>query len=132
MSPGGVANGLSESDPAELYSALMDELAPYGLAYVHVMEGGRRDLTEAIRAHWPGALILNPHAVRGASPASPQDGAVALRDGVADAISLARLWLANPDLPDRIRAGGPYNEADPTTFYAGDHRGYTDYPTRSA
>ena len=47
----------------------------------------------------------------------------------ADAIAFAQLWLANPDLPARIRAGGPYNEADRATFYGGDHRGYTDYPT---
>ncbi|MEV4180909.1 alkene reductase, partial [Streptosporangium canum] len=39
------------------------------------------------------------------------------------------LWLANPDLPARIRARGPYNEPDPQTFYGGDHHGYTDYPT---
>jgi N-ethylmaleimide reductase len=47
---------------------------------------------------------------------------------VADAVAFAQLWLANPDLPARIRAGGPYNEADRATFYGGDHRGYTDYP----
>jgi len=39
------------------------------------------------------------------------------------------MWLANPDLDVRIRAGGPFNAPDPATFYGGDQTGYTDYPT---
>ncbi|MCO6005281.1 hypothetical protein NE236_09810 [Actinoallomurus purpureus] len=95
---------------------------------MHVMEGGDRDTTRAIRAAWPGALILNPHPEPTPLPSSPETGADAVREGLADAIAHARLWLANPDLPSRITAGGPYNEADPATFFGGDHRGYTDYP----
>ncbi|MFV2176516.1 alkene reductase [Actinomadura sp. LOL_016] len=129
VSPGNPANGVSESDTPELYAALVAALAPFGLAYLHVMELGDRETTRLIRAGWPGALVLNPHPVLDGSPASPEDGAAALRDGVADAIALAQLWLANPDLPERIRAGGPYNAADAASFYGGDHRGYTDYPT---
>ncbi|MFD0691622.1 alkene reductase [Actinomadura fibrosa] len=132
MSPGNAANGVTESDTPELYSALIAGLAPLGLAYVHVLETGNRDATERIRAEWPGALILNPHPTPGSFPASPEDGAAALRDGVADAVAFGTLWLANPDLPARIKAGGPYNEADPDRFYGGDHRGYTDYPALNA
>lgn len=129
VSPGGTANGVHESDTPELYSALVEALAPYGLAYLHVMELGDRATTRRIRAGWPGALILNPHPTPESFPSKPEYGAEALRDGVADAIAFAEMWLANPDLPARIKAGGPYNEADQATFYGGDHRGYTDYPT---
>ncbi|MBO2454258.1 alkene reductase [Actinomadura barringtoniae] len=129
VSPGGTANGVSESDPEELYTALLRELAPLGLAYLHVMELGDRALTRVVRAAWPGTLILNPHPTPSSFPAMPEYGVEALREGVADAIAFAQLWLANPDLPARIKAGGPYNEADPATFYGGDHRGYTDYPS---
>ncbi|MQY04521.1 alkene reductase [Actinomadura macrotermitis] len=128
MSPGNTLNGITESDTAELYPALAAGLAPLGLAYVHVMETGDRAMTRRIRAAWPGTLILNPHPTPESFPARPEYGADALREGVADAVAFAQLWLANPDLPDRIKAGGPYNEADPATFYGGDHRGYTDYP----
>lgn len=62
---------------------------------------------------------------------TPEAAEAALASGVADAVSLATLWLANPDLDARVRAGGPFNEADPATFYGGDHRGYTDYPSLS-
>lgn len=132
VSPGGTANGVSESDAEWLYPALLRELAPLGLAYLHVMELGDRALTRTLRAEWPGALVLNPHPTPDSFPARPEYGAQAIAEGVADAVAFAELWLANPDLPARIKAGGPYNEADPATFYGGDHRGYTDYPTLDA
>ncbi|QKW33560.1 alkene reductase [Actinomadura sp. NAK00032] len=128
VSPGGTSSGVSESDTPELYSALVAGLAPLGLAYLHVMEELNRDMTRRIRAEWPGTLILNPHPTPESFPATPEEGAEALREGVADAIALGELWLANPDLPARIEAGGPYNKADRATFYGGDRRGYTDYP----
>ncbi|KAB2347777.1 alkene reductase [Actinomadura rudentiformis] len=129
VSPGNSANGISESDTPELYVALTRALAPLGLAYVHVMELATRDVTKLIRAEWPGVLILNAHPTLDSFPSRPEYGVEALREGVADVVSLAELWLANPDLPARIKAGGPYNEADKASFYGGDHRGYTDYPT---
>jgi N-ethylmaleimide reductase len=44
-------------------------------------------------------------------------------------VGFGRLFLANPDLPERFKAGAPLNEPDPATFYGGDERGYTDYPS---
>lgn len=44
-------------------------------------------------------------------------------------VAFGRPFLANPDLPARILAGGPYNEPHPFGWYGGDERGYTDYPT---
>ncbi|WP_329607720.1 hypothetical protein [[Actinomadura] parvosata] len=131
ISPGITYNGMNEGDTEVLYTELARALAPYGLAYLHVSENGTREVTKIIREEWDGPLILNPHPWSGDEPASPADGAEALRSGLADAVSFGRLWLANPDLPARIAADGPYNEADPSTFYGGDHRGYTDYPVLS-
>ncbi|WP_131736079.1 alkene reductase [Actinomadura roseirufa] len=132
VSPGGTANGVSESDTPELYAALVAGLAPLGLAYLHILEAGLRETTRQIRAAWPGALILNPHPTPESFPSTPEYGVEALREGLADAIAFATLWLANPDLPARLKAGGPFNEADPSTFYGGDQRGYTDYPALTA
>lgn len=129
ISPGITYNGIAESDTAELYPALARALAPYGLAYLHLVETHDRELTEELRRTWPGPLILNPHRTPEERPATPGTAAAVLRDGLADAVSLASYWLANPDLPARIRAGGPFNEVDSATLYGGDHRGYTDYPT---
>lgn len=129
ISPAVTLNGITESDSAELYPALMRALAPMDLAYVHVMEMGTRHLTRLVRAAWPGLLVVNPHPTDPSTPATPDLAAQALDSGIADMISLGTYWLANPDLPARIRADGPYNTADRTTFYGGDQHGYTDYPT---
>ncbi|PAX84604.1 alkene reductase, partial [Streptomyces albidoflavus] len=45
-----------------------------------------------------------------------------------DLVSYGQLFLANPDLPARLRAGGPFNEARRATMYGGGAEGYTDYP----
>jgi N-ethylmaleimide reductase len=129
LSPGNTSNGIEESDPATLYRALIRALAPLNLAYVHLMEFGGRDVTKLIRDEWPGVLILNPHATPEEETVTPESAEAVLKEGLCDAVSAGSLWLANPDLPARIKAGGPYNAPDPDTFYGGDHRGYTDYPT---
>jgi N-ethylmaleimide reductase len=52
-----------------------------------------------------------------------------LREGTAHLIAFGRKFIANPDLPERRRAGGPFNADDPTTYYGGGEKGYTDYPS---
>ena len=128
LSPGSPFNNMVEADPAPLYTELLKALAAQGIAYVHLVEVGNRELTRQLRAAWPAALILNPHGSPDAFPASADAAIEALEAGVADAVSLATLWLANPDLDARIKAGGPFNDADRATFYGGDRNGYTDYP----
>jgi N-ethylmaleimide reductase len=39
------------------------------------------------------------------------------------------LFIANPDLPERLRRGTDFNAADRKTYYGGAAKGYTDYPT---
>jgi N-ethylmaleimide reductase len=57
-----------------------------------------------------------------------ETGTAAIRGGQADLVSFGASFLANPDLPERLRAGAPLNTPDRATFYGGDERGYTDYP----
>jgi N-ethylmaleimide reductase len=52
----------------------------------------------------------------------------ALAEDLADAVALGRLFLANPDLPQRFRLNAPLNAPDESTFYGGGEKGYTDYP----
>ncbi|MFC7217021.1 alkene reductase [Streptomyces polyrhachis] len=126
VSPGNTFNGIAEETPAQTYAALTAALAPYGLAYLHVLETAHPEITDAIRRDWPTALILNQPARP--FEEAPELAARALEAGRADAVSYGRLWLANPDAQARIRAGADFNPEDPDTYYGGDHRGYTDYP----
>ncbi|MEO3977574.1 alkene reductase [Streptomyces sp. CAU 1734] len=126
ISPANPYNDITENDTDELYHALVAALPP--VAFLHIMEGGNRATTAAVRAQWTGTIILNPHP-GDMTPVTADAAAEALDQGVACAVAFGALFLANPDLPDRLRAGGPFNELDPATLYGGDHRGYTDYPS---
>ncbi|WP_055482854.1 alkene reductase [Sphaerimonospora mesophila] len=124
LSPASGAQDLVEDDAHELYPALVSELAKLDLVYLHMMATGGDELGRRIRDLWPGALVVNDPM--GTDPAVT---AAKWLEWGADLVALGQAFLANPDLPLRLRLGAPLNEGDVDTYYAGDHRGYTDYPT---
>ncbi|MFD8689379.1 alkene reductase [Streptomyces sp. NPDC059651] len=130
ISPGNPFNDIEEPAPAATYSALVQAIEPVGLAYLHIVEAKAddRELTAALSKEFNGTVVLNPATDGFTGPES----LALVEQGVADVISYGALFLANPDLPERLRAGGPFNAADRDTFYGGDHRGYTDYPALGA
>ena len=123
ISPSNPFNDITEADTAELYPALVAQLAPLGLAYLHLLHGGDEDMLETLRAAWPSTFIVN----RGGADIDARADDVA--SGRADVIAVGHLVLANPDLVARLRTGAPLNTPDQATFYGGDEHGYTDYPT---
>ncbi|MBO3735950.1 alkene reductase [Actinoplanes flavus] len=125
VSPANTYNDIAEGDTDALYASLVPALPE--LAFLEVCEIVSRPVTRAVRDRWQGNLIVNPHATPDSFPAAVESAQQVLDEGLADAVSLGALFLANPDLPARISAGGPFNTADESTFYGGDHRGYTDY-----
>jgi N-ethylmaleimide reductase len=129
VSPGNPYNDIAEQDVDETYTALVDRLAPLGLAYLHLVESPDRSLTRRLRERWPATLIVNPSTYP--APTGPESLAL-IEDGTADLVSFGALFLANPDLPARLAAGGPFNTPDPASFYGGDEKGYTDYPALTA
>jgi 2,4-dienoyl-CoA reductase-like NADH-dependent reductase (Old Yellow Enzyme family) len=52
-----------------------------------------------------------------------------VESGDADAVVMGRWFIANPDLPRRLKEGLPLNKYDRSTFYGADPptKGYTDY-----
>ena len=134
LSPYGVANDSGEPDPLPLYTYVVQSLAPLGLAYLHLIEPRSSGIGVAevdrsdqplaaalFRAHWPGVLI----SAGGFSVASANE---VISAGHADAIGFGRAFIANPDLPRRIRLGAALNAHERPTFYTAGPRGYTDYP----
>ncbi|MEU3531306.1 alkene reductase [Streptomyces murinus] len=126
ISPAVPFNDIVEDGHRDTYRALVSAIEPLGLAYLHVLEGPDRELTLELRKLFGGVLVLNPQT--GQAPTGPGELAL-IEDGTADLLSFGGLFLANPDLPARLASGGPFNEPDRATFYGGDERGYTDYPT---
>ncbi|WP_326608946.1 alkene reductase [Streptomyces scopuliridis] len=126
ISPGNPFNDIVESDLPGLYGELLTALSPLGLAYVHLMEGPDRELSLQLRKQWQGTFILNPFTHPNPTGL---DALGLVEDGTTDAVSFGALFISNPDLPRRLQRGGPFATPDPATFYGGDERGYTDYPT---
>ena len=126
LSPTGAFNSMSDSDPEKTFGYAARELDRFGLAYLHVVEPvGTTSVAPLLHAAFRGPFILNGGYDR-------ETGNAALARGEADLISFGSLYLANPDLPERFAEGAALNPPDRATFYGGDHRGYTDYPTRDA
>mgnify|MGYP001127175412 CR=1 FL=1 len=129
LSPVTPSNGAGlDSDPQALHEYAVDQLAPLGLAYLHVIEGqtgGRRDFAPfdyaALRRRFKGAWMVNNGYTRDMAMA-------AVAAGAADLVAFGKPFIANPDLPERYRRDAPLNPPDPTTFYGGGEKGYTDYP----
>ncbi|MEW2611185.1 alkene reductase [Streptomyces sp. NPDC047880] len=130
LSPGNPYNDIDESDTADTeatYTALVEALAPLNLAYLHQLEApGVRDLTLRLRKAWPSTFVINPFT--GKEPTGPAELEL-VENGTTDLLAYGALFLANPDLPARLADGGPFNTPDPATFYGGDEKGFTDYPT---
>jgi 2,4-dienoyl-CoA reductase-like NADH-dependent reductase (Old Yellow Enzyme family) len=55
-----------------------------------------------------------------------------IEKGEADAVAFGKLFIANPDLPKRLKLGASLNEPQPDTFYAPTAEGYIDYPALAA
>ncbi|MFF9471077.1 alkene reductase [Streptomyces roseolus] len=127
VSPANTLNDIAETDTEELYPALLDAIEPVGIAYLHVLETApeRRPLVLDLRKRFSGTFILNP--ATGADPTGAESLAL-VEDGTTDLVAYGRLFIANPDLPARLKAGGPYATPDPATMYAGGPQGYVDYP----
>ncbi|NNM72270.1 alkene reductase [Enterovirga aerilata] len=132
LSPVTPANGIADSNPQPLFEHVARKLGEMKLAFVHVIEGatgGPRDNLPfdyaALREAFGGVYIANNGYTR-------ELAIEAVRSGRADAIAFGKAFISNPDLVERLRIGAPLNAWDQTTFYGGDERGYTDYPTLAA
>jgi N-ethylmaleimide reductase len=151
ISPHFRSDRIGDSDPVALFSYVAKELNRRGIAYLHMLEGTTHDddpfvplylrlvkkpsspssgpgpvagdpfLAPILRPLFQGVLILNGGYTR-----ETAEGVVA--QGLADAVAFGRLFISNPDLPERFRLGAQLTEADPSTYYSGGPRGYIDYP----
>jgi len=130
LSPVSPVNGADlDSDPAGTYAYVVEQLNAFGLAYIHIIEGATQGPREVpggfdlhiLRRSFKGLYIAN----------NGYDLELALearRRNLADLISFGRLYIANPDLVERLRIGARLNVPDRATFFGGGAAGYTDYP----
>jgi N-ethylmaleimide reductase len=122
---------MSDSNPVETFSYLAAELNKLQLGYLHIGEAiagpmaapaGTVRVTPILREIFSGTVMVN-------GGYGAQSGNAAIARGEADLIAFGVPFLANPDLPARYRKGTTLNPPDQSTFYAGEEKGYVDYPT---
>jgi 2,4-dienoyl-CoA reductase-like NADH-dependent reductase (Old Yellow Enzyme family) len=122
LAPRGDAHTMGDSDPAALFGHVARELGARRLAFLCVREAlGAGRLGPTLKAAFGGTYIANERF-------DFNSGSQLLAAGEADAVAFGKLFLANPDLPRRMKLGAALNEPDIPGFYAGGAKGYTDYP----
>lgn len=115
-------NDIVDATPQETYGYLVEQLRELKLAYLHVaLFGTSTDYHALLRPRFDGAYLI------GGGLDQPRAEAL-IADGQADATVFGAAFLANPDLPERLRHGAALNAPDKNTFYSPGANGYTDYP----
>ncbi len=123
LSPVNPFNDIADRAPQATFEAVVRQLNDHGLAYLHLVEDRSSDFDFArLRELFNGAYIANG----GYERASAID---VIEREQADFVAFGKLFISNPDLPQRLAQDGPYNEARPDSFYAGGAEGYDDYPS---
>ncbi|TCQ05600.1 MULTISPECIES: alkene reductase [Sphingomonas] len=131
LSPNGDSQGVDDSNPEPLFTAAAKALSDLGIAFLELREPGpdgtfgKTDvpkLSPAIRKVFKGVLIVNSDYT------TVEEAQAELDSGNADAITFGRTFIANPDLPERLRTGAPLAKDDAKTWYSQGPEGYIDYP----
>ncbi len=127
ISPENSFNDIRDSDPQGTFNFVAKALSGKGLGYLHVVEGemmsGERSVDyRQIRDNFDSYYMANCSYDKACAQST-------IARGDADMVSFGQLFLANPDLVQRFKTNAELNVPDPDTFYGGDKKGYTDYPT---
>jgi N-ethylmaleimide reductase len=129
LSPLQPFNDIHDSDPRATFGYVVEQLNRFNLAYLHITEMGKEapgaagpafDLEE-LRKLYHGTYMLN-------AGYTAETATAAIAEGRADLVAFGKLFIANPDLPERFAKNAPLNEPDAGTFYQGGAQGYIDYP----
>jgi N-ethylmaleimide reductase len=132
LAPLTTLNGCVDADPETTYLAAAKLLGDLGIGYLHIAEADWDDaplmpvdFKWKLREVFPGVLIY-------AGNYSAERAREAIAAGRADMIAFGRPFVANPDLPERLRTGASLAQHDRNTLFGGGARGLTDYPPFSA
>lgn len=130
LSPSGTFNDMTDSNPQKHFTYVCEKLNAYGLAYLHIVDALEGDIRHGanvvelsiLRDAYKGVLIT-------CGAYDKERGNKVIQNHQADAVAYGVLFIANPDLVERFKINAGFNEADPSTFYTQDEKGYVDYPT---
>jgi len=121
-----------DEDTVPMFEYLLQRTNAYQLAYVHLTEPylphqleGAAGAIPAVARHFRPLCQAPLLSNGGCEQARAETWLV---ENLCDAVVFGRLFIANPDLPERFRRGAPLTTPDLDTFYQGGANGYVDYP----
>ena len=125
LSPRIPYNDMGDSDLEGTYMFAVEALETRKVGILHFMESaqlpeGLKLLAPEARKRFSGLFVVNVGYDR-------ESGERAIASNLADAVTFGTLFISNPDLPERFRQNAPLAPSDPSSYYVGDERGYTDY-----
>ncbi|EDY80735.1 oxidoreductase, FAD/FMN-binding superfamily [Verrucomicrobiia bacterium DG1235] len=122
LAPRRDAHDMGDSEPSATFGYVADQLEERKIAFICTREHfGEDSISPLIKKRFSGAYIANENF-------TPESAKAAVSAGQADAVAFGKLYIANPDLAERIAIGADLNEPNPDTFYSEGEVGYTDYP----
>ncbi|RQR55751.1 alkene reductase [Burkholderia sp. Bp9140] len=134
LAPSGSFGDMFDSSPRTLFTYVASELDKLGIAYLHLIEpriagAAENDARDQrpVAAHMLRAHFHHPIIAAGGFDGDSAEAI--LQSGDADLVAFGRHFIANPDLPERLRRNLPLNAYDRSTFFGGTDAGYTDYPS---
>jgi N-ethylmaleimide reductase len=113
---------------------VLEQLSQRGIAYAHLVEPrvGSAGSGDPIDDSLPRTSHIFRKAFKGvlisAGGYTAETAEETITDRHADAVAFGRLFISNPDLPERFRVRAPLTTPDRHSFYGGTEKGYTDYP----
>ncbi|WP_430462823.1 alkene reductase [Thalassolituus sp. LLYu03] len=130
LSPLNSFNSMSDDDPIAWTEYLARHINRFNLAYLHLMRADffgvqKGDVVPLARDLYTGHLMVNMGY-------NADEAAALIQSGGADSVAFGTGFLANPDFPERVKAGAGFNTPDQNTFYTPGAEGYTDYPRLTA
>jgi len=135
IGPSNKFGGMGDSTPDVTFPYVARAIARFGLAYLHIIEPRVTGNVSDDDKPPVAAGLLRPlfgGAVIAAGGFNAAGAKAILAKGEADLVAFGRHFLANPDLPERLRRNLPLNPYDRATFYYGGEKGYADYPAYEA
>ena len=122
LAPRSDSHSVSDSTPEKTFVYAATELGRRKIAFLCARESLREPrLGPKLKKAFGGVYIANEGFTK-------ETATQALASGEADAVAFGKLFIANPDLPERLRENAPLNEPRPELFYSEGAAGYVDYP----
>jgi 2,4-dienoyl-CoA reductase-like NADH-dependent reductase (Old Yellow Enzyme family) len=122
LAPRSDSHSMGDSNRNETFSYVARELGKRKIAFICAREHQAADsIGPKLKKEFGGVYIANEKFTR-------KSAIDTINNNHADAVAFGVLYIANPDLAQRLAKNLELNDPEPETYYTSGAKGYTDYP----